>query len=250
MNNRQKQILNIINDKNVVSLQELVVILEVSEATVRRDLTLLEEKNLIYRTHGGATRRTAARGVEPTLLSKKSEYVLDKKQVAKFVCQNFVKNGETIYLDSGTSTYDMIDFLKDKNVTVVTNSVYHLNKLIQNKIHTIILGGVIKHSTYAVVGANALAQIKNYSFDACFIGCNGIDHSFGLSTADENEAYLKHEALKNSKNKYILADESKFGHRKFHKFADLDMAQIISYKIPKEFTKYLNIIVVEEEENK
>lgn len=249
MNERQKQILSLIDDKNVVSLQELVKICVVSEATIRRDLAYLEEKNLIYRTHGGAAKKSATRGVENSLDSKKSENKIDKQKVAKYVCDNYVKNGQTIYLDAGTTTYDMIEYLKNRNITVVTNSVYHLNKLIQNKIYTIMLGGVVKHSTYAVVGQITTEQLSKYSFDSCFVGCNGIDENFGLSTADENEAYVKNKAIKNSKNKYVLADLSKFNHRKFQKFADLSEVIIVSYKIPNEYKKYKNIIEINKEDN-
>lgn len=245
MNNRQKQILEIIDKKNIVTLQELITIFDVSEATIRRDLTTLEEENLIYRTHGGATRKATTRSLENTLDMKKGEYIVDKQQVAKYICENFVQNGQTIYLDAGTSTYAMIEYLKDKKLTVVTNSVYHLQKLVHHKIHTYILGGVVKHSTHAIVGGAALEQLQKYSFDACFIGCNGIDHNFGISTADESEAILKNKALANSKHKYILADISKFGHRKFQKFSELNDATVISYKVPTEFKKYNNIIEVQ-----
>ena len=97
----------------------------------------------------------------------------------------------------------------------MTNSTYHLPKLINNKIHTIILGGTIKHSTQAAIGSVAIGQFKKYSLDMCFVGCNGIDETFGVTTAEENEAFIKVTALKNSKRKCILADKSKFGHRKF-----------------------------------
>lgn len=249
MNERQKQILSLVEEKNIITLKELITICQVSEATIRRDLTLLEEKNLIYRTHGGAAKKTLARGVENSLDSKKTEYVFEKREVAKYINKNFVKNGQTIYLDAGTSTYELIDYLRGKNVTVVTNSVYNLEKLIQNKIHTIMLGGTIKHSTYAVVGLVTAEQISKYSFDACFVGCNGIDHDFGLSTADEAEAYIKSIVLQNSKSKYILADESKFGHRKFQKFADVGVGNIISYRVPIDFQGYENIIEVRKKED-
>lgn len=247
MNQRRRKILQLLDEKNVVSLQELVFICDVSEATIRRDLSSLEEKNLIFRTHGGAAKKSSARGLENNINSKKSEFTLDKREVAKYVCKNFVENGQTIYLDAGTSTYDMIDYLKNKNIKVITNSAYHLEKLLENKIHTIILGGLIKHSTQAIIGMSAYEQLSKYSFDACFIGCNGIDLDFGISTADENEAMLKSLAIKNSKKKFILADISKFDHRKFYKFSNIDESTIVTYDAPEKYSNKHNIIKIKKE---
>ena len=244
VNERQKRILNLLEERGSLSLHELIDYCEVSEATIRRDLTSLEEKNLLYRTHGGAMKRTSARGSEIGVEAKRTEFLPEKKEVAKYLCKNVVQSGQTIYLDAGTSTYEMIDYLRDRKITVVTNSTYHLPRLINNKIHTIILGGTIKHSTQAVIGSAAIEQLKKYSFDICFVGCNGIDETFGVTTAEENEAFIKATAIKNSKRKYILADKSKFGHRKFQKFAELDDVTIVSYEVPKEYKRYKNIIEV------
>jgi len=171
VNERQKKILNLLEERGSLSLHELIDYCEVSEATIRRDLTSLEEKNLLYRTHGGAMKRTTARGSEIGVEAKRTEFLPEKKEVAKYLCKNVVQSGQTIYLDAGTSTYEMIDYLRDRKITVVTNSTYHLPRLINNKIHTIILGGTLKHSTQAVIGHTAIEQLKNYSFDMCFVGC-------------------------------------------------------------------------------
>ena len=230
VNERQNKILKLLEETGSVTLHELVKVCDVSEATIRRDLTTLEEKNLLYRTHGGAMKR--------------SEYLVEKKETAKYIDQNIIQSGQTIYLDAGTTTYELIDYLRDKRITVVTNSTYHLPKLINNKIHTIILGGTLKHSTQAVVGPAAIEQLKNYSFDMCFIGCNGVDENFGITTADEGEAFIKNLAIQNSKKKYVLADKTKFGHRKFQKFAELDEVTILSYEVPEKYKSYKNIIEI------
>ena len=227
-----------------LSLRELMEHCNVSEATIRRDLTNLEDKNLLYRTHGGAMKRSVARGSEESVEAKRADFLQEKREVAKYICENILQSGQTIYLDAGTSTYEMIEYLRDRKLTVVTNSTYHLPKLINNKIHTIILGGTIKHSTQAVIGSAAIEQLKKYSFDMCFVGCNGIDESFGITTAEENESFIKATALKNSKRKYILADQSKFGHRKVQKFAEFDDVNIVSYEVPNEYIRYKNLIEV------
>ena len=244
VNERWNKILDLLDKEGSLSLKDLMEHCDVSEATVRRDLTNLEAKNLLFRTHGGAIKRSAARGSEDSVEMKRADFLQEKREVAKYICENILQSGQTIYLDAGTSTYEMIEYLRDRKLTVVTNSTYHLPKLINNKIHTIILGGTIKHSTQAVIGSVAIEQLKKYSFDMCFIGCNGIDENFGITTAEENESFMKATGLKNSKKKYILADKSKFGHRKFQKFAELDDVIIVSYEVPEEYKKFKNIIEV------
>ena len=199
VNERWNKILDLLDKKGSSNIRELMEHCSVSEATIRRDLTNLEEQNLLYRTHGGAMKRSAARGSEESVQVKRAEFLQEKREVAKYICENILESGQTIYLDAGTSTYEMIDYLRDRRITVVTNSTYHLPKLINNKIHTIILGGTIKHSTQAVIGSVAIEQLKKYSFDICFVGCNGIDETFGVTTAEENEAFIKATAIKNSK---------------------------------------------------
>lgn len=250
VNERHNKILTLLEEQGAVSLRELITECDVSEATVRRDLTLLEQKNLLYRTHGGAVRKNVARGDEEALVVKRSENVHAKREIAAYIGKNIIETGQTIYLDAGSSTYELIDFLRDRKVTVVTNSTYHLARLTKNKIHTIILGGTVKHSTQAVVGHSALRQLENYSFDMCFIGCNGIDETFGITTADENEAFIKQVALQNSKKKYVLADESKFAHRKFQKFANMQEVVIVTYDAPEQYKKHDNVIIVKHKEEK
>ena len=244
LNERWNKILDLLDERGSLNLKELMEHCNVSEATIRRDLTNLEDKNLLYRTHGGAMKRSVARGSEESVEAKRADFLQEKREVAKYICDNILQSGQTIYLDAGTSTYEIIEYLRDRRITVVTNSTYHLPKLINNKIHTIILGGTIKHSTQAVIGSVAIEQLKKYSFDMCFVGCNGIDETFGVTTAEENEAFIKATVLKNGKRKYILADKSKFGQRKFQKFAELDDVTIVSYEVPEQYKKFKNIIEV------
>ena len=170
LNERWNKILDLLEKKGTTNLKELMEHCNVSEATIRRDLTNLEDKNLLYRTHGGAMKRSAARGSEESVKAKRADFLQEKREVAKYICDNILQSGQTIYLDAGTSTYEMIEYLRGRRITVVTNSTYHLQKLINNKIHTIILGGTIKHSTQAVIGPIAIEQLKKYSFDMCFVG--------------------------------------------------------------------------------
>ena len=243
---RFEKILDELEKKGRLSYQELDSIMKVSASTIRRDIEKMYKNGLLIKIKGGVAQLEKL-NFDPKIADRFNRNVEGKKEIAQKAFKR-IKKGDFIYLDAGTSTYEMIDYLRDRKITVVTNSTYHLPRLINNKIHTIILGGTLKHSTQAVIGHTAIEQLKNYSFDMCFVGCNGIDENFGITTADENEAFIKTAAIKNSKKKYILADKSKFDHRKFHKFADLEEVTIVSYDAPENYEKYANILIVKDKE--
>ena len=126
VNERWNKILDLLDKEGSLSLKDLMEHCDVSEATVRRDLTNLEAKNLLFRTHGGAIKRSAARGSEESVEVKRADFLQEKREVAKYICDNILQSGQTIYLDAGTSTYEMIEHLRDRKLTVVTNSTYHI----------------------------------------------------------------------------------------------------------------------------
>ena len=150
-----------------------------------------------------------------------------KKRIAKKAAK-LVKKGDFIFIDAGSTTYYMIEYLKNKNITVVTNGLMHLDKLIQCKIKTIIIGGEVKPTTRAVVGIEALKNIEKYRFDISFLGVNGVDIDKGLMTPDIKEAILKEKILKISEITYILADKEKFGVSSSVKFGNVEDCTLIT----------------------
>jgi len=154
--------------------------------------------------------------------------------------QNF-----TIYLDAGTITYEIIDYIKGKDIKVVTNGIIHLERLIANDIETYLIGGRIKKSTLAIVGVKALRDLSEFRFDKAFIGINGINEN-GYSTHDVEEALIKKQAIENSNKAFILADSTKFDMIYFANVAKLEEATIITDKkeINKDIIKNTKIINV------
>lgn len=223
---RHKIILNELKKNGIVKVNDLVGILNTSESTIRRDLTYLEKINAVRRIRGGAA---VPRGklIEPSYGEKEVQNVIQKRSIAKFAA-SCVDNGDCIYLDAGTSTFEMIEYLTDKEIIIVTNGLKHINSIIENNINGYILGGSIKNRTRAVIGADALSNIQKFRFDKCFMGMNGIHLEYGFTTPDSEEAALKTSAIKHSRQSYVLADESKFGEVSFVKVADLKEAYIIT----------------------
>ena len=104
----------------------------------------------------------------------------------------------------------MIQYIDAKDIIVVTNGMTHVEQLLKYGIKTLMIGGQVKETTMATVGANALETLRRYCFDRAFIGMNGIDLKYGFTTPDEQEALIKETAMKLSNDKYILVDQTKF----------------------------------------
>lgn len=233
---RHQLILNLLKKRGVVKLQELVTATDSSESTVRRDLIQLEKQHLLKRVHGGAA-LLQGKGLEPSIAEKSAKNLQEKKRIAAFAA-SLVQNGDCIYLDAGSTTFEMIPHIIDKQVTVVTNGVNHLEALVANRVKAYVLGGMMKASTKAIIGSVALENIRRYRFDRCFLGVNGIHPQLGYTTPDPEEALLKQAALQLSGQTYVLADHSKFSEISFAKIADLEEAALITDEVPKDTRQF------------
>ena len=112
-------------------------------------------------------------------------------------------------MDAGSSTIEMIPFIKAQNIVVVTNGLTHVEKLLNQGIKTLMIGGQVKETTFATVGASALDTLSRYCFDKAFLGMNGLDLKYGLTTPDEKEALIKEKAMEQANQSYVLLDHSK-----------------------------------------
>lgn len=228
---RHQLILELLKTNNTVKLQELVELTNTSESTIRRDLTQLEQRGFLKRVHGGAA-RLQGKLLEPTMTEKSSKNLHEKQKIAKYAA-SLVTEGESIYLDSGSTVIEMIPFLPE-NIVVVTNGFMNAGRCLERGIKTFLTGGMIKPTTHAMIGRGAIEGLKNYHFDKCFIGTNGIHHEFGFTTPDQEEALIKHLAISLSREAFVVADHSKFKEISFAKIADLSEATIITDKLDKE----------------
>lgn len=223
---RQAAILALLEKQQVVKSKELVEQLDASESTVRRDLATLEAEGELIRIHGGAKKKYTI-DEEEAMEDKTIKNVHDKRLIAKKAVST-VQDGETIYLDAGSTTYECIEFLAAKKVTVVTNGIPHAVALVEKGVNTILIGGQIKPKTKAVVGATASAQLEQYQFTDAFLGMNGIHSTYGLTTPDVEEAALKKTALQQANQSYVLADASKFDKVHFVRVCELDDAILVT----------------------
>ncbi|EDL65501.1 transcriptional regulator (DeoR family) protein [Bacillus sp. SG-1] len=242
---RQQIILSLLEEKGVVKLQELIEETDASESTIRRDLIQLEDEKKLKRVHGGASLLQGKRN-EPSMTEKTFKNLQDKIQIAK-TAASFIKDGDSIFMDAGSTTQQMISFLNQEKLTVVTNGITLIEPLLEKGISTYLLGGMIKGSTRAMIGRSALETLKTYRFDKCFIGTNGVDLDYGYTTPDPEEALIKQAAMNLSQERFVLADHSKIGEVSFSKIAEMEEAVLITNKTSEniqQFQQHTSIKVV------
>ena len=216
--------------KQTVKIQELVDETAASESTIRRDLTELESQQKLERVFGGAI--LMGRNLKEQSITDKSTLNLTEKiQVAQAAAE-LIKEGDSVFLDAGTTTFQMIPFLKDKDLVVVTNGLTLVDTLNEYGITTYLIGGLFKSKTSAFVGSQTIQAMKNYRFDICFLGINGLHVEYGYTTPDPEEAAVKLLASSLSRKTYVLADHSKINQVSFAKIMDLEDATLIIDSIP------------------
>ena len=222
---RKQLIMEKLSHDKFVRLDDLVSLLDTSESTVRRDLDELESERKLHRVHGGAELPHSLQE-EFTNQQKSIKNIQEKMQVARKAA-SLISNDDVIFVDAGTTNELLLGYLNQDNLTVVTNSIHHAAKLVVKNIQTIIIGGHVKKSTDASIGAVAYEQIKQLNFDKAFLGINGIDEEF-LTTPDMEEAVIKKTVIKNARKSYIVTDSSKIGRVSFAKVDKIENATIIT----------------------
>jgi DeoR family fructose operon transcriptional repressor len=224
---RQAKIMEMIQDQSRVDVQELITAFKVSESTIRRDLKELEAKQLLKRTHGGAVSLQTV-NYEPTFSEKEIQNQSEKKSMA-LKAASFIKDGDTILLDSGTTVHYLVQELRSfQRLTIVTNALSYASELQQHSgIEVIFLGGNLRFGTLSLVGSFAEMCLDRIRVDKAFIATNGIHLKEGLTTPNISEADIKRKMIESSKEVILLADSSKFGKVSFAKFAKITDLDII-----------------------
>lgn len=242
---RYNIILQELKVKGIVSVTDLVKLLDASESTVRRDLNTLDNEGLLKKIHGGAISIDESTSKHDYKVNvRKSLNVDEKFEIAKYAA-SLIEEGDVIYLDAGTTTELIIDFISVSDLTVVTNGIVHAKKLLERGIKTFILGGEVKAVTEAIVGSTVVEELKRYNFSKGFFGVNGVSNQGGYTTPDVNEAMVKAQAMKMCKESYVLADHSKLEKISFITFGSISDSTLITIKIDGKTISYdTNIIEV------
>jgi len=227
---RRNRILELLILNRAITVKELCEKLESSEATVRRDLTVLEEEGKLERTHGGAVLNIDEfLDNEEIYLQKEQMNSAEKASIAAKAFE-FIKDNDSIILDSGTTTLELARLIGKSNlrITVITNSTTCSSLLANNpNVELILLGGKVRLNTLAVVGSPAVEMLKRLQVNKAFLAINGVNAEDGLMTPDLEEAEIKRAMIGTAKERFLLADYSKFKKLAMCKVAPVTMIDVI-----------------------
>jgi DeoR family fructose operon transcriptional repressor len=242
---RRREILSLVEQNKSVTVEELTRLLDASESTVRRDLSQLSEMGRLKKVHGGATVIDRPYIREDQAIAEKSaKYASEKMAIASYAA-GLIGEGDFVYIDAGTTTDRLVDCLGDTNALFMTNSIAHANKLALKGYRVMLPEGELKIISEAVVGPQTVESLKKYHFTKGFFGTNGVTDDTGFTTPEIEEAMVKHTAMGQCAESYVLCDSGKFEQVSPVTFADFEDAFIITdyVKNPK-YRKYHHITEV------
>jgi DeoR family transcriptional regulator of aga operon len=219
---RHKFILDKLHEEGNLNVINLYKELKVSSVTIRKDLKLLEEKGLLFRTHGGATLRNPYTIDRP--VNEKEKLQASEKSKIGMLAAQLIEPNDSIIIASGTTVMALAKSIQNKqNLTVITSALNVALELIQHpEIEVLQLGGILRKSSSSVTGPYAQNVLADFSCTKLFLGVDGIDLEFGLTTTNGMEAHLNKQMIEASQKVIVLSDSTKFGKRGFGKICGLE----------------------------
>ena len=241
---RRKEIINILKDREYVTVEEFSKVLGVSTVTIRTDLSALESEGSLIRTHGGAM-KSEKKSKQRFISNTMSENELEKKEIA-LKASSLIKDGSTIIIDSGSTTIHLDENLKDKKITVVTNNIL-AQDILKNEesVNLIVLGGTLRRASMGTIGPIANNAVKSMNVDIFFLGAAAYNQEI-ISSYDVIEVELKKNMIHSADKVVLLADSSKYGKKAFSTISSWDLIDtFITDKIDNDFREKLEELVVE-----
>ncbi|WNN45143.1 DeoR/GlpR family DNA-binding transcription regulator [Winslowiella toletana] len=207
---RLDQIMDYLKSHNLVTVEQLVAAISASPATIRRDLIKLDQEGVISRTHGGVTLNRFI-PAQPTTMEKLQRNLIEKQAIAH-TAASFVKAGDAVVLDAGTTMLELARQLTHLPLRVITADLHIALFLSEFKqIEVTIIGGRIDDSSQSCIGDHGRRLLRNIYPDIAFVSCNSWSLEKGITTPTEEKAGLKQDLLINSRRRVLLADSSKYG---------------------------------------
>jgi DeoR family transcriptional regulator, aga operon transcriptional repressor len=210
---RRRAILELVGHDGRALVKDLARRFRVAEVTIRKDVEVLHKQGLLHRTHGGVLPVQAGALIDPTLRDKEELHRTQKQRIST-AAASLVKEGDVVILDSGTTTTCVARMLRDfKNLTVVTNAVNIAAELAGASPEVILTGGILRKNSFSLVGPIAEETLHRLNADILFLGVDGFDVQYGLSTPNLLEAKVNRVMIDIAKQVVAVCDSSKFGRR-------------------------------------
>jgi len=249
---RIKQIQDYVFEHQTVSLDELVTVFKVSKNTIRRDVQELVDRGELKKVYGGVAVNNS------TLVSFTERQVQNKseKELIGRTAASFVDNGDIIFIDSGTTTLEMMEYVKHKQLTIITNNLdFIIRALPYENLNIITLGGLLQRNTKSFASVKSTDIIKEYNINKAFMASTGISISNGVTNSSPLESEIKKNVVDRSSQIFLLTDHKKFEKYALMTYCRLEEVDYIVTDLPpnneyKEFAQENNIeIVVANQEN-
>lgn len=219
---RHKVILEQLKQDGYVKVQDLSKKLNVSEVTVRKDLKYLESKKMLYRNHGSASSLSSI--ISDKHIDIKEKLQIEEKKAIGIEARKLLEPNDKIIIASGTTLLSFANEINpETNLTVITSSVKVSLSLCYNpNIEIIQLGGIMRKNSVSVIGYYAENVLQSLSCNKLFLGVDGIDLEYGLTTSDMSEARINQQMIEAAQKVIVLTDSTKFEKRGFCKICDIN----------------------------
>ena len=238
-------LLNILKEKNRVTIAELVEEFGVSEVSIRNDLAVLEERKLLVRVKGGAVHIHQSSEYDDIPVASKQVIHAREKQLLGAAAAAMVQDRDSIIIDSGTTTMEVAKHLNpEQKLTIITNALdIAITLANKGKFDIIVLGGHVRNVSYSTVGILSEVALKNFYCDKLFLGVDSVNIRDGISTPNIEEASLNQAMLESAKEVIAVFDSSKVDRRGFAHIAMLDRINTVvtDNHIPDSLKEYLAI---------
>src|SRR5918998_1661975 len=221
---RQAKILEMLEEHGKVEVGDLSRRLGASEVTIRKDLKELHARGLLLRAHGGAVR------AETSLQIKAALHAEEKRRIGAAAAA-LVADGESIILDSGTTTQQVARYLRERRgLKVITNALNVAAELTgSGEVEVILLGGILRQNSGSLVGQFAEEMLRQFSVDKLFLAVDAVDLEFGLSTPNLDESHVNQAMVRAARETILVADSSKLGRRSLSRIVPLsDVARVVT----------------------
>ncbi|MDR1651003.1 MAG: DeoR/GlpR family DNA-binding transcription regulator [Synergistaceae bacterium] len=225
---RQRKILDELRGRGVVAVDKLVELLGVSESTIRRDLEDMSKKGLVSRTHGGAVSPSFSTAYEKTYAEKKMMFFEEKRRIGSAAAK-LVADGETVILDSGSTTFEVARHLTSRRgLKIITNDLSITGEVDYDPSNSVILtGGLYSKGLNLLAGSETENFYRNIRVNKAFLAADAIDMKNGVFNAAMEDASVKKVILEVAREVILVSDHSKFGRTSLSKVCDIAQLHMI-----------------------